>query len=203
MGALVIDIGGGTTNFAVYADGIIKHTGVLAVGGDHVSNDLAYGLKVPLGRAEQLKIEHGSALMDDGVKGQTITIANELGLPLKTINLEHLRRVMSMRLEEILQLIEQDIARAELLDYLRAGVFICGGGARIPQITKLAERVFQMPSSLGKANSINGIKSALDQPEFATAIGLVKFGSFQQKKRSAGFFGDGIKKTWTEIFNRK
>ena len=182
MGALVIDIGGGTTNFAVYADGIIKHTGVLA---------------------EQLKIEHGSALMDDGVKGQTITIANELGLPLKTINLEHLRRVMSMRLEEILQLIEQDIARAELLDYLRAGVFICGGGARIPQITKLAERVFQMPSSLGKANSINGIKSALDQPEFATAIGLVKFGSFQQKKRSAGFFGDGIKKTWTEIFNRK
>src|SRR5579864_736884 len=94
MGALVIDIGGGTTNYAVYADGIIKHTGVLAVGGDHVSNDLAYGLKVPLGRAEQLKIEHGAATLDDSVKGQTVTIANELGLPLKTINLEHLRRVM-------------------------------------------------------------------------------------------------------------
>src|SRR5271169_3741202 len=85
MGALVIDIGGGTTNFAVYADGIIKHTGVLAVGGDHVSNDLAYGLKVPLGRAEQLKIEHGSAVLDDSAKGQTITIANELNLPIKTI----------------------------------------------------------------------------------------------------------------------
>src|SRR5246127_4750403 len=86
MGALVIDLGGGTTNFAVYADGIIKHTGVLAVGGDHVSNDLAYGLKVPLGRAEQLKVEHGSALVDDSVKGQTITLDNELGLPFKTIN---------------------------------------------------------------------------------------------------------------------
>ncbi len=184
MGALVIDIGGGTTNYAVYADGIIKHTGVLAVGGDHVSNDLAYGLKVPLGRAEQLKIEHGSALVDESVKGQTVTISNELGLPVKTINLEHLRRVMSLRLEEIFQLIEQDIARAGLLDYLRAGVFICGGGARIPEILKLAEKVFQMPASLGKANSISGIKSALDQPEFATAIGLVKFGSFQQKKRS-------------------
>src|SRR3984957_19389502 len=80
MGALVIDIGGGTTNYAVYADGIIQHTGVLAVGGDHVSNDLAYGLKVPLGRAELLKVEHGSAMLDDSVKGQTITIANELGL---------------------------------------------------------------------------------------------------------------------------
>jgi len=106
MGALVIDLGGGTTNYAVYADGIIKHTGVLAVGGDHVSNDLAYGLKVPLGRAEQLKVEHGAALADDSVKGQTVTISNELGLPLKTINLEHLRRVMSLRLEEIFQLIE-------------------------------------------------------------------------------------------------
>jgi cell division protein FtsA len=203
MGALVIDLGGGTTNFAVYADGIIKHTGVLAVGGDHVSNDLAYGLKVPLGRAEQLKIEHGSALVEDTCKGQTITLANELGLPVKTVNLGHLRRVMSLRLEEIFQLIEQDIARAGLLDYLRAGVFLCGGGARIPGILKLAERVFQLPASLGKASTINGIKSALDQPEFATAIGLVKYGSFQQKKRTAGFFGDGLKKTISEIFNRK
>jgi cell division protein FtsA len=199
MGALVIDIGGGTTNYAVYADGIIKHTGVMAVGGDHVSNDLAYGLKVPLGRAEQLKIEHGSALVDESIKGQTATIANELGLPVKTINLEHLRRVMSLRLEEIFQLVEQDIARAGLLDFLRAGVFICGGGARIPDIAKLAEKVFQMPASLGKANSISGITSALDQPEFATAIGLVKFGSFQQKKKeSMGIFG-----TITEIFARK
>lgn len=205
MGALVIDIGGGTTSFAVYADGIIKHTGVLAVGGDHVSNDLAYGLKVPLGRAEQLKIDHGAALLDDTAKGQTVTISNELGLPLKTINLEHLRRVMGLRVEEILQLIKQDIFRAELLDYLRAGVFICGGGARIPQITTLAEQVFDgMPVSLGKTSSINGIKSALDQPEFATAIGLVKFGSMQQKKRvSGGFFGEGLKKTFGEIFNRK
>lgn len=204
MGALVIDLGGGTTNYAVYADGIIKHTGVLAVGGDHVSNDLAYGLKVPLGRAEQLKIEHGAAVADDSVKGQTVTISNELGLPVKTVNLEHLRRVMSLRLEEIFQLIEQDIARAGLLDYMRAGVFLCGGGARIPGILQLAEKVFQLSASLGRANLINGIKSALDQPEFATAIGLVKFGSFQQKKRAAGgFFGDGLKKTITEIFARK
>ena len=201
MGALVMDIGGGTTNYAVYADGIIKHTGVLAVGGDHVSNDLAYGLKVPLGRAEQLKIEHGSALVEDGIKGQTLTLSNELGLLEKTINLEHLRRVMSLRLEELFQLVEQDIARAGLLDFLRSGVFICGGGARIPEIAKLAERVFQLPASLGRTNSISGIKSALDQPEFATAIGLVKYGSFQQKKRQGGLFGDKLRGI-TDIFSR-
>jgi cell division protein FtsA len=203
LGALVIDLGGGTTSFAVYADGIIKHTGVLAVGGDHVSNDLAYGLKVPLGRAELLKIEHGSAVLDDSVKGRSITLANELGLPFKTINLEHLHRVMSLRLEEIFRLIEEDIVRAGLIDYLRAGVFLCGGGARTPQILKLAENVFGMPASLGRANSISGIKSALDQPEFATAIGLVKFGSFQQKRRSGGMFGDGLKKTISGMFARK
>ena len=89
LGSLVIDIGGGTTDYVVYANGIIKHTGVLAVGGDHVSNDLAYGLKVPLSRAEQLKIQHGASVLDEAVKGQTITISNELGLPVKKIGRAH------------------------------------------------------------------------------------------------------------------
>ena len=202
LGALVIDIGGGTTEYVVYADGVIKHVGVLAVGGDHVSNDLAYGLKVPLGRAEQLKIEHGSALLDEAAKGQTITIANELGLPLKTVNLENLRRIMSLRLEEMFQLIAQDLDQAGLLDYLRAGVFLCGGGARIPRIAGLAERVLQMPVTIGKTNSISGLKSALDQPEFATAIGLVKFGSFQQRKRAKASLTSGFKSTLTQLFKR-
>src|SRR5208283_2881500 len=86
LGSLVIDIGGGTTEYVVYANGIIKHTGVLAVGGDHVSNDLAYGLKVPLRRAEQLKLEHGSALLEEADKGQSVTLAGELGMPLKMVN---------------------------------------------------------------------------------------------------------------------
>ncbi|MBI4326464.1 MAG: cell division protein FtsA [Chloroflexi bacterium] len=186
LGALVIDIGSGTTEYVVYADGIIKHTGVLAVGGDHVSNDLAYGLKVPLGRAEQLKIAQGSALLEDSVKGQTITLTGDLGLPEKTINLEHLRRIMSLRLEEIFQLIAQELDQAGLLNYLREGVFLCGGGARIQGIQTLAQQIFGLPASLGKTSSISGLKSALDQPEFATGIGLVKYGSFEHKKRSEG-----------------
>jgi len=202
LGSLVIDLGGGTTEYVVYANGIIKHTGVLAVGGDHVSNDLAYGLKVPLSRAEHLKIEHGSALMEEGVKGRTITLTSELGLPPKEINLEHLRRIMSLRLEEIFQLIAQDLEQAGVLDYLRAGVFLCGGGARIPQIAGLAEQVLGMPVSIGKANSISGLKSALDQPEFAAAIGLVKFGSFQHRKRGSKGLADGIRTTFGQFFKR-
>ncbi len=202
LGSLVIDIGGGATEFVVYANGIIKHTGVLAVGGDHISNDLAYGLKVPLSRAEKLKLEHGAALLEETDKGQTITLSNELGLPLKVLSLENLRRIMSLRLEEIFQLILQDLEQAEALDYLRAGAFLCGGGARIPNIAKLAEQILDIPASVGKTNSISGLKSALDQPEFATAIGLVKFGSFQQRKRAAhASLAEGIKTTIGQILN--
>ena len=202
MGALVIDMGSGTTEYVVYSGGIIKHTGVLAIGGDHVSNDLAYGLKVPLGRAEDLKIQSGSAFVEDRDKGQTITSQDDLGLPVKTVNLEHLRRIMSLRLEEIFQLIEEELSSAGLLNYLRAGVLICGGGARIPGIQRLAETVFQLPASLGKTTSISGLKSALDQPEFATAIGLVKFGSFQQKKKGSGSLVQTLKDTFSGILRR-
>jgi cell division protein FtsA len=202
LGSLVIDIGGGTTEYVVYSEGIIKHTGVLAVGGDHVSNDLAYGLKVPLSRAEQLKLEYGAAILDDASKGQTASSTGQLGLPAKIINLEHLRRITSLRLEETFQLIESELSNLELLDRLRAGVFICGGGARIPEIQKLAENIFELPGFIGKTNSISGLKSALDQPEFATAIGLVKFGSLQHKRKPANGLKHGIKKTFVEIFKR-
>ena len=183
LGALVIDIGGGTTEYVVYSDGVIRHTGVLAVGGDHVSNDLAYGLKVPLSRAEKLKREHGSAFITGEAKGQSISITNELGLTLKTVNLEHLQHIMSLRLEELFEIIAHELEKAGLTDYLRAGVFLCGGSSRVPGIEKLAERVFQMNVTHGHAGSMSGITTALDQPEFAAAIGLVKYGSLKNRRR--------------------
>ena len=200
LGSLVIDIGGGTTDYAVYSDGIIKHTGVLAVGGDHLSNDLAYGLKVPLGRAEQLKVDHASAILQPDVKGRAIELPGQMGLPSKTINLEHLHRITSLRLEEIFELIEREISHLGWLECLRAGVFLCGGGARIPHLQSLAESIFQLPAFPGKTNSISGLKSALDQPEFATAIGLVRFGSLQQKRKSNGGLAGGLKRTLAEMF---
>jgi cell division protein FtsA len=203
LGAVVIDLGAGTTEYAVYSGGIVKHTGVLAVGGDHVSNDLAYGLKLPLSRAEALKLEHGSALVDASAKGQTVTIPSEVGLPERSVNLEHLRRIMSLRLEEIFQIIDADLEREGLHDYLRAGVFLCGGGSRTPQIEQLAERVFQLPVQRGHAASLGGMKSALDQPEFATAIGLVRFGSLQVKRRDGdGSFASRLKQTVGQLLGR-
>jgi cell division protein FtsA len=204
MGSLVIDLGGGTTEYVAYSGGTIKHTGVLAVGGDHVSNDLAYGLKVPLGRAEELKVKHGCGLPHEDDRNESVTLSGDLGIPAKSINVDHLRRIMSLRLEETFQLIAEEVASAGLLEYLRAGVVLCGGGSRVREIAALAERVFQMPVTIGKTNSISGLKSALDQPEFATGIGLVKFGSFQQKRRSGRrLFRGGFKSSLGQLFGRR
>ncbi len=203
LGALVIDFGSGTTDYVVCANGIIRHSGVLAVGGDHVTNDLAVGLKLPLHCSEKLKLEWGGAVLEDEIKGQTTTLTSDLGLPERVVNLEHLRRIMVVRLEEIFELIAGDLERAGVFDDLRAGVFICGGGARISKIQNLAERVFQLPAYLGKANCISGLKSTLDQPEFATAIGLVKFGSLQMKQRpKPGAQGWGLTSRLTQLFRR-
>jgi cell division protein FtsA len=100
-------------------------------------------------------------------------------------------------------LIAQDIDHAGLLNYLGAGVFLCGGGARIPRVAELAAQTFGLPVSLGRTNCINGIKAALDHPEFATAIGLVRFGSFQQRKpRPGNPLAESVKSTLSSLFRR-
>ncbi len=183
LGALVIDIGGGTTEYVVYSDGAIRHTGRAGGGRGPCLQRFGVWIEGALSRAEKLKVEHGSATVKEESKGETITITNELGLALKSVNVEHLQRIMSLRLEEIFQLIASEMERANLTDYLRAGVFLCGGASRVPNIVALAENVFQMNVTQGHANAISGLTTALDQPEFATAIGLVKYGSLKSRKR--------------------
>lgn len=189
MGALVVDFGAGTTEYVVYAEGVIKHTGVIAVGGDHVTNDLSYGLRMAPARAALLKREHGAATIV-GAAGQTLTLTNENGFDDRRVNLEHLRRIMVARIEETLQLIDEDIGEQGLHDQLRAGVCLCGGGARIRGIAELASDVFDLPTCVGRANAVGGLRSATDDPELATAVGLVKYGAMRQKgRRRVGLVG--------------
>ncbi|MBT7912065.1 MAG: cell division protein FtsA [Verrucomicrobia bacterium] len=203
LGTLVIDLGAGVTEYAVYSAGVIKHTGVLAVGGDHVSNDLAYGLKVPLARAEQLKIDHGSALIDPEAGNREIDLSDDSLIPGRQVNLGHMHKIMSMRLRETFELIARDIGQAGLIEYLRAGVVLCGGGARTSHITGLARDVFNLPVAIGRASTVSGIKNALDEPEFATSVGLIKFGVFQSQAnpRRAGF-GRAIRQQVAALFGR-
>lgn len=183
LGTLVLDFGGGTIEYVVYYNGLVRHTGVLPVGGDHISNDLAYGFKVPLGRAEQLKIQHGSALNGRHLPNQTITIPDLVNQPDKTIHTEHLRHIMSLRVSECLDLIEKELEEAGCRNMVQSGVVITGGGARIPDLIRRVEHVFGVPALVGVAGSVNAPADILEQPEFAAGIGLAKFGIFELRKQ--------------------
>lgn len=187
QGTLVIDMGGGTTDYALFHQSLVKHTGVLAVGGDHITNDLAYFFKVPMAAAEKLKITQGGVCVDDTVKGRTLRLKSEYGLPEKTINLEHLRRVAAERVDETLRLIEAELAEKRVLHCLRSGVVLCGGCARLPGLLRMAENIFQVPAYLGHATAVSGNQSLLEQPEFATGIGLVRFGAMHTRRKPGSF----------------
>jgi len=190
LGALLIDLGAGTTEYVVYANGTPRHSGVLAVGGDHVTNDIAMGLKLSLNRAEQIKTENGRAVPDPTVNGETIDLSSDIGFADQKIKLSHLQLIMHARVEEIFQLIRQDLEEAGLLTELRGGVYLTGGGAHMEVITDLAGDVLGCPAAVARDQSDSGLQDVLDRPEYHTAIGLVKYGARQPDlRKSPGFLG--------------
>jgi len=179
LGALVLDIGGGTTDYVVYRGGTIQHSGVLAVGGDHITNDIAIGLRIPMNRAEQLKIEHGS--LDVPAVDEIITFKREVGLPDLRLSKQQLCQIMRLRVEETLTLVKRELEKHNLFEYLGAGVFITGGCARLRGLAALAEEVYGLPVTLGHTKTVGGPTAALESPEFATAIGLVRYALCTQR----------------------
>ncbi len=198
QGVVLLDLGAGTTEYAFFHGGILRHSGVLAVGGDHVSNDLACGLNIPIDQAEKLKREHGCAIFDPAVKGATHTLPGETGQSSKTISVEKMHRIMSLRLEETLDLIARDLVNSEAFALARAGVVLCGGGARTNGIETLVERTFQLAVGRAHTHNVSGPADVLANPEFATAIGLVRYGAMRLQTRPRSRFG--LKSTLQNIF---
>jgi cell division protein FtsA len=188
QGVVLLDLGAGTTEYTFFHGGILRHSGVLAVGGDHVSNDLACGLRIPIDQAEKLKRDHGSACFDPAVKGTTHTLPSETGLEAKTISIEHLHRIMSLRIEETLELVARDLVKADVFGLARAGVVLCGGGARTNGIETLVKRTFQLPVGRAHTHNVSGPADVLANPEFATAIGLVRYGAMRRQNRPRSRF---------------
>lgn len=173
LGALVIDMGGGTTDYLVYQNGTIQHSGVIAVGGDHITNDVALALRVPVNRAEQLKLEHGSVTVPE--VDETIALKREIGLADRQLSRQQLCRVINLRVDETLTLIKNDLAKHGLLEALGAGVFVTGGCARLRGLDTLAQTIFETPVHIGHSHAVNGPTSAIESPEYSTAIGLIRY----------------------------
>jgi len=175
LGAIVIDIGGGVTDFIVYGDGVVRQSGVLAVGGDHVSNDISLGLRIPLTRAEKLKVEEGSAVLGAGNPGDMIVLKNDAGFSGKEVEREMLNTIIHARIHEIFEMVRKQVESETPLSMLGAGVVLTGGSSLLRGIKDVAESVFDMPVHLSRDAGVSGPKSVLNNPQYSTAIGVVKF----------------------------
>ena len=189
LGALVIDIGGGTTDYILYVDGAVKQSGVLGVGGDHITNDISMGLRIPMARAEKLKIEEGSCVLGNCLPGETIFLKDDSGFAGKEIERETLNTIIHLRLRETFELLKRQLEEESFINYIGAGIFITGGCSLLSGIDHLAQEVFEMPAHATHAQTMSGLTSAVENPQFSTAIGLIKYAQAVQADRPRGRFG--------------
>jgi cell division protein FtsA len=177
LGALVIDIGAGTTGYVLYSDGAVKSSGCLAVGGDHITNDLSLGLRIPMARAEKLKMEEGSVSIGRAVPGERILLKDETGFAGKEVEREMLNTIVHCRVRETFELVRKRLdASGARLDFLGAGVQLTGGCSMLQGIDELAQEVFGLPVHVTCVKgSMSGPTSAFENPQFSCAIGLVKY----------------------------
>jgi cell division protein FtsA len=183
LGALVIDMGGGTTDYILYVDGAVKQSGVLGVGGDHITNDISMGLRIPMARAEKLKVEEGSCVLGNCLPGETILLKDDSGFAGKEIERETLNTVIHLRVREILELLKRQLEEESFINYIGAGIFITGGCSLLNGIQHLAQEVFEMPAHVAHAQTMSGLTSAFENPQLSTAIGLIKYAQAVQADR--------------------
>ena len=192
-GAIMVDIGGGTTGFIVYAGGAVKQSGVLGIGGDHITNDLSLGLRIPMGKAERLKIDEGSCAIGGTIPGDAVVMKDEHGFAGREIEREMLNTIIHMRVRETFELLKRELDKGRYAEYAGAGMVLTGGSSALRGIKEVAEEIFQMPVQVCRAQNISGVTSAFENPQYSTAIGLVKYAQATLDDDSGGWF-DWIRK---------
>ena len=176
IGVGLIDLGGGTTDIALFFEGSIRHTAVIGLGGRNVTNDIAQGLRTPLDQAEKIKLKHGCALESRSENGRLIEVPGVGGRPSTMVPRSYLTAIIQPRVEEILTLAKREIQRSDYADFLSAGIVLTGGGAMLEGITELAEQIFDMPVKLGIPHGFGGLVGLARSPIHATGIGLIHYG---------------------------
>jgi cell division protein FtsA len=197
-GVIVIDLGGGTTDYVAYAGNVVAAAGALGVGGDHVSNDIALAFNIPLSQAESLKRESGNAIIDSTSTGQKISVPADVGFPGRSISLRALHTVMSARIDEILRTIKKRLVNEEILHNISAGVVLTGGGAHMKGVVSLTEKIFNLPCMVGRPRGVSGLVTTTEAPEYATCIGMVQYGF----KYSTGHRASGIGQLFRKLIGK-
>lgn len=190
LGALVIDIGGGTTDYVIYVDGAVKQSGVLAVGGDHITNDISMGLRIPMAKSERLKLEEGDATLGNALPGEAIYLKDETGFAGREVERETLNTIIHYRLREIFELLKRAVDGEPYLPMLGAGIVITGGCSQLRGIGALAQDVFNIPVSVAHSKATSGLIAAAENPQLSTAIGLLRYGqaAYANRPQKGGIF---------------
>ncbi|MDO8722068.1 MAG: cell division protein FtsA [Syntrophales bacterium] len=177
LGVALLDIGGGTTNIAVFTEGSIKHTAVLPVGGNYITSDIAKGLRTPVLDAENIKIKYGCAYLPLIPKDENIEVPSVGGREPREVSRHILGRIVEPRVEEIFKMAYKEICKAGYEDVLTAGIVLTGGTSIMEGITELAEQVFDMPVRKGSPTGIGGLTDAVNSPVYSTAVGMILYGN--------------------------
>jgi cell division protein FtsA len=207
LGSVVIDMGGGTTDLAVFHEKSVKHTAVVGLGGKNVTSDLAIGLRTPLDQAERLKCHYGSALSSLVDASEMVVVPGVAGRESKEVSRSVLASIIEPRMEEVFSLVARELKKGHLTEMLSAGVIITGGAAQLEGTLELAEQIFDLPAKLGTPLQFENSAEITPGPAFSTGVGLIHYamsrseaGGHRTRPRPGGRTLDKIKRWLNEYF---
>jgi len=177
LGTALLDLGGGTTDLAIFSKKSIKHTFVLALGGNNLTNDIAIGLRAPIAEAEKIKKKYGTCVARNISSDETIEVPGMGGRDPRKLSRQILGEILEPRMEEIFTLIKREIYRAGMENVITSGVVATGGSALLGDVTEVAESIFDLPARLGQPMGISGLVDVVNNPMYATGVGLVLYGA--------------------------
>src|SRR5690554_1431508 len=181
LGVCVVDVGGGTTDIAIFKDGAIRHTSVIPIADDQVTNDIAMALRTPTPNAEEIKIRYACALAKLTSPDETIKVPSVGDRQPRDLSRQALAEVVEPRYDELFTLVQSELRRSGYEDLMAAGVVLTGGSAKMEGVVELAEEIFHMPVRLGTPTNVRGLKDIVDNPIYSTGVGLLMYGMHQQQ----------------------
>jgi cell division protein FtsA len=199
LGVCLVDIGGGTTDIAVFTGGAIRHTSVIPIAGDQITNDVAMALRTPTADAEDLKVKYGCALRQLADAKEMIEVLGVGDRPARQLSRQTLAEVIEPRVEELYSLVQAELRRSGFEELLSSGIVITGGSSAMEGMAELGEEVFHMPVRLGMPQYVGGLAEVVRNPRFATAVGLLLAGMDQHQRHHLSTMQNG---SMTQIFNR-
>ena len=198
LGVCLVDIGGGTTDIAVFTGGSIRHTAVIPIAGDQVTNDIAVALRTPTHHAEEIKLKYACALTQLAGPDETIEVPSIGDRPPRRLSRQTLAEVVEPRYDELFTLVQAELRRSGYEDMVPAGIVLTGGTAKMEGVMELAEEIFHMPVRVGFPQTVQGLNDIVRNPIYATSVGLLLYGAEHNQETAgggsskAGFSGEGI-----------